>query len=234
MSQTRFSRRGFHTLVSLAVALTAATALTQGRQGWRDSFTVDKTNLMDTGTNPYFILEPGYRLRFAHGKDTLTVTVLNETRLVDGVRTRVVEEREIKGGKLDEVSRNYFAIDKSNSDIYYFGEEVDIYKKGQIVDHEGAWLAGENGARFGLMVPNKPRVGDKYYQEIAPKVAMDRVEIVSITEALTVPAGKFNNCLHTRESSDLERGSEGKWYAPGVGLIRDDDYVLVGVDKEKR
>src|SRR5262245_37447359 len=106
MSKTRFSGIVFHTLAGLAIVLTAATVLTQGRQGWRDSFTVDKTNLMDTGTNPYFILEPGYRLRFAHGKDTLTVTVLNETRLVDGVRTRVVEEREIKGGKLDEVSRN--------------------------------------------------------------------------------------------------------------------------------
>src|SRR5262245_6888351 len=109
MSQTCFSKIGFHTiLVVSAFVLTAAMAFTQGRPGWRDSFPVNKANLTDRGTGAYFILEPGYRLQFAHGKDTLTITVLDETRIVDGVMTRVVEERETNGGKLDEVSRNYF------------------------------------------------------------------------------------------------------------------------------
>jgi hypothetical protein len=94
-------------------------------------------------------------------------------------------------------------------------------------------LAGVNGARFGLMMPGHPKVGDKYYQEIAPKVAMDRAEIISLAEDLKVPAGIFKNCLHTRESSALEIGSEGKWYAPDVGLIKDADFVLAKVDKGK-
>jgi hypothetical protein len=185
------------------------------------------------GKNAYFILEPGYRLHFEHEKNTLTVTVLEETKIVDGVKTRVVEERETSGGELAEVSRNYFAIDKTTNDVYYFGEDVDIYKNGKVTGHEGAWLAGVNGARFGLMMPGHPKVGDKYYQEIAPKVAMDRAEIISLAEGLKVPAGIFKNCLHTRESSALEIGSEGKWYAPDVGLIKDADFVLAKVDKGK-
>jgi len=206
---------------------------TPGQQAWRDSFAVGKANLGDTGRNAYMILEPGCRLILEHGKDTLIITVLNETKLVDGVVTRVVEEKETEGGELAEVSRNYFAIDKTTNDIYYFGEDVDTYKNGRVTGHEGAWLAGVDGARFGLMMPAQPKVGDRYYQEIAPKIAMDRAQIISLTETAKVPAGPFNNVLHTRESSAIESGSEDKWYAPNVGLIKDSDFVLAKIEKGK-
>ena len=119
---------------------------------------MDKANLVDTGKNPYFILMPGYKLSYEHGKSTLTVTILDETKEVDGVKTRVVEERETKDGQLAEVSRNYFAIDKKTNDVYYFGEDVDIYKDGKVVSHEGAWLSGVGGAQFGLMMPGAAAV----------------------------------------------------------------------------
>ena len=51
------------------------------------------------------------------------------------------------------------------------------------------------------------------------------------TEPVTVPAGTYKNCLHTKESSALESGTEDKYYAPGVGLIRDAEFVLVNVEK---
>lgn len=200
---------------------------------WRDTFAVDKANLGDAGRNPYFLLEPGYRLILERGKDTLIIAVLDETKVVDGVRTRVVEERETKGGQLAEVSRNYFAIDKATGDVYYFGEDVDEYKNGKVTGHEGVWLAGVNGARFGLLMPGKPKVGDRYYQELAPKVAMDRAEVVSVTEEVKVPAGTFKNCLRTRESSALESGSEDKLYAPEVGLLKDGGFALSKVEKPK-
>src|SRR5262245_5821954 len=200
--------------------LSATTAAGQGKPSWRDSFSVDKSGLADTGKGTYFILQPGYQLRLAHGKDTLTITVLNDTKVIDGVNTRVVEERETKNGQVIEVSRNYFAVDPYTGDAYYFGEDVDIFKNGKIASHEGTWHSGENGARFGLFIPGKPKVGDRYYQELAPKVAMDRAEILSITSKLTVPAGTFNNVVHTKESSAIEIGSEGKWYAPDVGIIK--------------
>src|SRR5262249_8703272 len=154
--------------VVAAIVFWVAPGFSQNKQPWRDSFSPDKSALSDSGRGMYFILEPGYRLRFAYGKDTLTVTVLDETKVVDGVKTRVVEERETKDGQAIEVSRNYFAIDKSNGDVYYFGEDVDIYKNGKVANHEGAWLSGEKGAKFGLFIPGKPRVGDRYYQELAP------------------------------------------------------------------
>jgi len=223
---------GLGAVGALASSAWAEEAKAKGKAEWRDTFPVDKANLADAGKNPYFILEPGYRLVLEDGKDTLTITVLDETKVVDGVKTRVVEEHETEGGRLAEVSRNYFAIDKNTGDIYYFGEDVDTYDKdGKVMGHEGSWLAGVGGAKFGLMMPGKPTVGDRYCQEVAPKVAMDRAEVVSVTEECKVPAGTFKNCLRTRESSALEGGSEEKLYAPDVGLLKDAGFVLAKVEK---
>jgi len=44
------------------------------------------------------------------GRERLTITVLDQTRTIDGVEARVVEERETSGDELREVSRNYLAI----------------------------------------------------------------------------------------------------------------------------
>jgi uncharacterized membrane protein YkoI len=198
--------------------------------GWRESFPVDKANLVPTGRNPYFILEPGHKAVFQDGETKLTITVLNETKVVDGVTTRIIEEREEENGKPSEISRNFFAIDKTTNDVYYFGEEVDEYKDGKVVSHGGAWLAGEKGARFGLMMPGKPKVGDKFYQEFAPKKAMDRAEIVSLDAELKTPAGTFK-CVHVKETSAIEKGTSHKWYAPGIGLVKDDGGVLTEAAK---
>ena len=207
-------------------------AVSAGRQqpaaGWTDQFRVERDELRSFGRNPYFVLEPGYRLVLEGGRTRLTVTVLPETRVVDGVETRVVEERETEGDVLREVSRNFFAISTRTNSVFYFGEDVDMYERGQIVSHEGAWRAGVAGARYGLMIPGLPLLRARYYQEIAPGVAMDRAEIVALGGTLTTPAGRFTDVLTVEETSALERGArEAKRYAPGVGLIQDGDLKLV-------
>jgi hypothetical protein len=192
-------------------------------------FKVDKANLASEGKNAYFILEPGYTLHFKSGKSTLVVKVTAKTKLVDGVKTRVVEEWEGTEGKPIEISQNYFAIDKKTKAVYYFGEDVDMYKDGKVVNHEGSWLSGVAGAKFGMMMPGKVKVGDKFYQEIAPKTAMDRCEIVALDKKVNTPAGTFGNCLQTKETSPLEAGTSEKIYAPGVGLVKDDEFELVKI-----
>jgi hypothetical protein len=198
----------------------------QVASGWRDRFAVDKSNLLPTGTNPYITMQPGRVLKLTHGKNTLTVTILPDTQEIDGVKAGILEERETKNGTLVEVSRNFMATDKDSGDVYYFGEDVDNYRNGKIVNHESAWRAGVAGARFGLMMPAKPVAGAKFYQEIAPKVAMDRVEVVSIDETVKTPAGVFHDCVHLRETTPLERDVSHKYYAPGVGIIKDDEFEL--------
>jgi hypothetical protein len=198
----------------------------QTKASWRDQFDVNKADLLPTGTNPYITMQPGRVLSLKNGIDTLTVTILPDTQEVDGVRAGVLEERETKNGQLVEVSRNFFATDRNTGDVYYFGEDVDNYKDGKIIDHESAWRAGALGARFGLMIPAKPIVGQKFFQEVAPKVALDRVEVVSIDETVKTPAGTFEHCVHLRETTPLESDVSHKYYAPGVGMIKDDEFEL--------
>ena len=106
----------------------------------KKEFGISERILVPTGRNRYFILEPGFRLVFESKNEKLVITVLNETKEVNGILTRVVEEREWKNGKLIEVSRNFFAICDRTKDVFYFGEKVDMYKGGKVDNHKGAWL----------------------------------------------------------------------------------------------
>lgn len=208
--------------VGAAIAVIPAGASLQTAADWTDDFSAEKPDLDATGRNPYFILEPGYSLTLADGAEKLVITVLPNTRVVDGVTVREVEERETNDGKLVEISRNFYAISRRTNSVYYFGEDVDTYRDGRVVNHEGSWLAGVNGARFGLMMPGLPLVHARYYQEMAPGRAMDRAEVVSTRARVSTPAGAFANVLETRETTPLEPGAvEQKLYAPGIGLVQD-------------
>jgi hypothetical protein len=195
---------------------------------WQKDFNLSERTLVPTGRNDFFVLEPGFQLVLESATERLVIIVLDETRVIDGVTTRVVEEREWRNGQIIEVSINFFAIDQETKDVFYFGEEVDMYRNNQVVSHKGAWLAGKNKARAGLIMPANPQVDMKYYQEVAPRVAMDRAEVLSLDETLETPAGTFTNCLKTKEGTALnffER--EYKTYAPGIGLIQDQKLLLV-------
>lgn len=216
---------------SVAPMLLAVAAFGAAAGDWQENLNPADKSFTATGRNAYWILEPGYQLTLEgkeEGKKThLTITMLNETKNVGGVETRVVEERETEDGKLVEVSRNYFAIGNETHSLYYFGEDVDVYKGDKVV-HEGSWQSGKDGAKFGIMIPGAIKSGSRYYQERAEGVAMDRAEDVSDRISLKTPAGKFTNCLKTRETSPLEPGhTEYKVFAPGIGIVQDDSLKLV-------
>jgi hypothetical protein len=204
---------------------------------WEQEFGISECQLAPTGRSQYFILEPGFQLVLEGGSEKVAITVLDETKTITGVvdeaktattvMTRVVEEKEWKDDELVEVSRNFLAICPTTNDVFYFGEEVDDYKDGEVVSHGGAWLAGENGAKAGLIMPGDPAVGMRYYQEIAPDVALDRAEVVSLDETVETPAGSFSDSLVTQEGTALNPDEkEFKTYAPGIGLSQEESLLL--------
>ena len=229
------TKKNLHQLLAVAaiVALccggaAAAQQDAAGTSSWQEEFGIADCRLLTEGRNTYFVLEPGYQLVLEGGGTKLQITVLDETKTIGGTKTRVVEEREWKKGELYEVARNYFAICEQTRDVFYFGEDVDFYKNGKVTHHDGSWHAGVNGNRAGLIMPGTPKPRMKYYQEIAPGVAMDRAEVVSLTETCKTPAGTFTGCLKVKEGSAMELlASEYKYHAPGIGLVRDEDLRLV-------
>ncbi len=217
-----------------AVALVLLAAIAQPAEPFVKTFAVETGELTSTGRNDYFVLEPRHQATFVHGDEKLVITVTAATKIIDGVETRVVEERETRGGVLVEVSRNYFAISKKNGNVYYFGEDVDIFEKGKLASHDGAWRSGINGATFGLMMPGKATPHARYYQEVAPGVAMDRAEIVSVTAQHKLPDITYTDVVKVEETTPLEPGhKEYKWYARGIGLIADGELELMRVGRKR-
>jgi hypothetical protein len=215
------------------------TARAQGEPQFTTQFPLDECTFSNTGRNLYFSIRPGDWLLLKGDEDGETVrvliSVLNETKTIRfkdeegeplSVNARVVEEREWKDGELVEVSRNYYARCEETNDIYYFGEAVDIYEDGEVVSHEGAWLAGrdteEGKARPGLIMPGSFLLGARYAQEQAAPVALDRAEHVSMGLTVETPAGTFEECVQITETSPLEPGAESiKLYCAEVGLVAD-------------
>ncbi|MBA2632362.1 MAG: hypothetical protein H0U86_05100 [Chloroflexi bacterium] len=150
----------------------------------------------------------------------LLVTVLDETRVVDGVTTRVIEEREFLDDELFEVSWNYHAT-RPDGTVCYFGEDVDIFEDGEIV-HDGAWCSQDNPDvnKPGIFMPADPQPGMKFQAEVAPGVAEDEVKIIGQGK-VTVPFGSFTETIRFREFNPLDGEKDYKVYAAGVGLIID-------------
>lgn len=194
---------------------------------WTRSFGQEDCKFSSVGRNRFFSLEPGDQLVLESSSEKVVITVLNETRKIGNVVTRVIEEREEEDGKLKEISRNFYAICKEHGNVFYYGEEVDIYEDGKIVMHSGAWRADEKNSQAGIMMPGTILLGARHYQEIAPN-AMDRAEIIRDDVTLKTPAGTFKNCIIVEETTGLDPSEKGhKTYAPGVGLIQDEDLLLI-------
>ena len=189
------------------------------------------------GANRYFILNPGYQLVLEGEEEgdavRLVITVLHQTEKIvlpdiGMVKTRVVEEQHSVNGKLVEVSRNFFAICDETNDVYYFGEEVDIFLSDGTISHDGSWRAGVAGAMPGIIMPGTFLLGSRYFQERAPGVAMDRAEHVEMGLEVETEAGTFEKCVRVVETTPLEPGAESeKIYCPGVGLVGDNAVELV-------
>jgi len=180
--------------------------------------------------NPWFSLPAG-QVAVLRGQEDgedvyLRMTVEEETVLIAGVETRVLEEHEEVDGELDEISRNYFA-QALDGTVCYFGEEVDIYEDGAITSHDGAWRAGDGVNQPGIQMPAEPRLGLSYAQEVAPGVAEDHADHIAAGEATETPYGTFTNTIRLREWSTLEPDSVSmKVYGYGVGLLEDDGLSL--------
>jgi hypothetical protein len=229
----QLQRIGLMALVfaAIAVSSTPAWALKYGggdEHAFTEDFRIVECTFNNIGSNAFFNLIPDYRLILAGEEDkedvVLQITVLSDIEMVDGVATRVVEEREWHDGELAEVSRNYFAICQETGNAFYFGEYSVEYPS---LDIEGSWRAGENDAVAGVIMPGSFMLGARYYQEIAPDVALDRAENIAMGEEVETPAGIFTDTAMTEETSPIEPNSkEEKVYAAGIGIIQDGTLLL--------
>jgi hypothetical protein len=135
------------------------------------------------------------------------------------VEALAVEDRETENGELAEVAMDYF-VQANDGTVLYLGEDVDEYKNGKIVSHEGSWMFGKDTKTPGVMMPGQPKVGDVFKSEDVSKDINEVDEVLAIGETVTTPAGTYPNCLKLKEN--LADGSiEYKYFAPAVGCVRE-------------
>ncbi|HEX6900208.1 MAG TPA: hypothetical protein VF789_10860 [Thermoanaerobaculia bacterium] len=238
----RNAPRAWRLALALAILFALPQAPAWAAAGFTTDFRLEDCTWSAWGKqNPYFSLRPGRQLVLEGEEDgaeiRAEITVLRQVETLTfttargvpmTVTARVVEEREFEDDELVEVSRNWFARCVETSDIFYFGEEVDIYEDGVLVNHHGAWRAGEDGAQPGLTMPGTFLLGARYFQEMAPDVAEDRAENVEMGQRVTVPAGSFADCVVVEETNALSPGDKGlKTYCPGVGIVKDEALKLI-------
>jgi hypothetical protein len=174
-----------------------------------------------TNPNPFFPLVPGTTFNYTGEKDgvpnTNVTQVTCDTLVIEGVTTTVVHDQALDAsGTVEEDTFDYYAQDKDGN-VWYFGEDTIELATGST---EGTWRAGVDDADPGIIMEAHPQVGDRYYQEFAPKVAVDQAKVISLSGSATVLYGSFENLLVTKETSQLDPGVvENKYYAAGIGFI---------------
>jgi hypothetical protein len=152
-----------------------------------------------------------------------TSTVLPRSHVVAGVKVLVLQEDAYENGEIIESALDYFAQHRDGT-VYYFGESVDNYEDGKVVNHDGSWLAGKGDNKPGIIMPSAPFLGQVVKQEQAPGIAEDEARVVALNESVAVPAGAFSGCLKTEDYNPLVTPLiiEFKFYCPGVGLVREE------------
>ena len=181
--------------------------------------------------NPWTPLVPGTQYVFegranrGHGRlpHQVITTVTDLTKVIDGVRTVVIWERDINGGRLLEGELAFQAQDDAGN-VWNLGEYPEEYADGKVEGAPDTWIAGVAGARGGLMMRAAPRVGTpSYRQGFAPSIGFgDQAKVVRAGLRDCVPLRCFTNVLMTDETNPDEPadGHQHKFYAAGVGTIR--------------
>lgn len=182
---------------------------------------IQPSDFTTTIDNPYFAIPVGKKLVYEgqtpEGPERIEILVPGWTREVMGVETLVFWDRVYLNGQLIEDTRDYLAQHKGTGDVWYFGEHVDNYENGKLIDHEGAWLADVNGAQPGIWFTGKPQVGLEYRQEYYADKAEDAARVESVGETVTVPAGTFTDCVKVFEHSPLFTATAHKYHCREVG-----------------
>jgi len=206
--------------LACATAVAAAGGASADGRASRDSSSAPRFSA--TVDNPWFPLTPGtVAISFgvkdgAKARDV--VKVAHETTTIAGAPCRVVHDRTYSEGQLIERTTDWYTQDAAGN-VWYFGERTaEFDNKGHVTSTEGSWRAGVDGAKPGIFMPARPRLGSAYRQEFYRGHAEDHFRIIGLFRStVSVPTP---NALLTQEWTPLEPGViDHKLYVRGIGTV---------------
>jgi len=184
---------------------------------------IEPSDFVATVDNPYFPLTPGARWVYEgttnEGSERVEIEVTDQTKEILGVTTVVVHDLAFIDGELVEDTVDWFAQDRQGN-VWYMGEDTHEIKDGKPVSSRGSWEAGVDGAKPGIAMKAKPRVGETYRQEYYKGTAEDMATVLGVHASGSVPYGAFDDAVKTKDFSPLEpKLVEHKFYARDVGFV---------------
>ena len=184
---------------------------------------IDPADFVAVIDNPYLPFIPGttfiYETVDPEEVEHIEVIVTDDTIDILGVECTVVRDTVTVDGELVEDTYDWFAQDVDGN-VWYFGELSLNYEDGELVDIDGSWKAGVDGAYPGIVMPASPQIGEVNRLEFLLREAEDVAVALSLDESVQVPYGAFSGCLQTEDYSPLEPDAlEYKYYSPGLGFV---------------
>jgi len=151
-------------------------------------------------------------------------TVTGLTKVIDGVKTIVVWDRDYSDGELVESELAFFAQTERGT-VWLFGEYPEEYENGKLVGAPSTFISGIDRARAGIAMQAEPhRNTPAYVQAYAPTVDfLDCGDVKYKHQRVCVPTGCYNDVMVIDEFNPLEPPSAGhqrKYYSAGTGLIK--------------
>jgi hypothetical protein len=185
---------------------------------------IDRKSFSPNVDNRWFPLSPGTTYVYTGIKDDKKaldiVVVTSRTKKIDGVRTRVVEDRNYLDNELSERTSDYYAQDKCGN-VWYFGEDTaELDAHGNVIDTSGSFHAGVDGAQPGVFMQKHPELGRRFRQEWLKGEAEDTFKAIDLDAHVRVRFGSFDHALRTEEKTALEPDVvDNKYYVKGIGEV---------------
>ena len=177
--------------------------------------------------NPWFPLKPGtinvYR-GSSDGQPARDVfTVTHKTKTIQGIRATVIDDRVYIKGRLEERTIDWYAQDKAGN-VWYLGEKTaTLDANGKVKSTNGTWMTGIDGARPGIFMPARPRVGQSGRQEYYKGHAQDQFKILSLSARVHTPGASSRHGMLSQETTPLEPGVlDHKVYVRGIGTVTEE------------
>jgi hypothetical protein len=218
-----------------AVAVVATVLAPTDAGGFVSHKDFDPQNFSGNSTtidNQWIPLVPGTQFTLAgqvKGPDGTTphrvvFTVTDLAKVINGVRTLVLWDRDYSAGQLVEEELAFHAQDNAGN-VWNLGEYPEEHEDGTFIGAPNTWIAGVAEAQAGILMQADPQPGTpEYLQGYAPDIEFeDRAKVSKTGQRACVPVGCYENVLVIDEWNPREQPQDGhqlKYYAPSVGNVR--------------
>lgn len=190
------------------------------------------SNFVDprAGSNKWFPLKPGTQwvregttlIGNRQVPNQVITTVTDVIREIDGVPTVLVYDRSMGAGQVVQRSLDYFAEDKAGN-IWVMAGATEQFEAGRFVEVDEVWMHGVDGGKTGILMPADPTVSTPAWVIAQPPDEDgDAAEVARMQGEECVPFDCFQNVLVIREGKQSALSNEFKYYAAGVGQIRNE------------